>query len=384
MSYKARHKWQRLDLLEESAPCNRMASAADDTDLLNDTRHDSLFLKDYGDADSGAINLARTEEWTMNSRGQRLHLRSRWPSGDAKAAILSLHGYGAHCSRPTHEYVATELTGRGFVYVTLDFHGHGYSEGIRGLVEDPLHLVDDVFSALAALYAEDATTARNVDRPLVGLRLFVMGHSMGGGTTLLVSNILQHGTDAATPVPPAFTGNRTLFDETVRPAFSGAILACPVVDMGVSPIVQDWLVGSLAWWLPRGSVPTWIMNENDSNHLVWASRRYRSYIHADGYPNNPEGLSYGGNIYFRTLSSVLQLARHVQATLAQASFPFVVFHDEAGDIVVPAAGSARLVREAPCTAKTFEPVPGGLHDILANRVVEFTTKTIEWLDSRIK
>jgi alpha-beta hydrolase superfamily lysophospholipase len=279
--------------------------------------------------------------------------------------------------------VATELAKAGFVYVTLDFHGHGYSEGSRGLVADPLHLVDDVISALSVLYAAGGTTPDGSGRrSLAELPLYVMGHSMGGGTALLACNILQHGADAVTPLPPSFTDNLALFESTICPAFRGAILVCPVVDMGVSPTIRDWVVGSLAWLLPQGSVPTWMMNENDSNHLVWASRRYRTYIHADGFPYNPAGLSFGGNIYFRTLSTVLNLSKRVLATLPQATFPFVVFHDEDGDIVVPAAGSARLLREAPATSKTLEPVPGGLHDILANRVVHFTTKTLDWLDSR--
>lgn len=78
-------------------------------------------------------NLERTEEFVINNRDQILHVRSKWPK-DTKCVVLFLHGYASHGARPTHKHLATEFNNNEIAYITLDFHGHGYSEGLRAHV----------------------------------------------------------------------------------------------------------------------------------------------------------------------------------------------------------------------------------------------------------
>ena len=314
------------------------------------------------------LHLPRTEEFVVNNRGQRLHLRSTWPAAGSPppaAFVLSLHGYGAHSSRPTHARLAADFCRAGVGYVTLDFHAHGHSEGSpRGLVSSPLHLVDDALAALGALFqGPTSSLTHRVARSAAGLPFFVMGHSMGGGAALLVANVLRHGREASTR-SSAFAESEAFFEARVLPHFLGALLVCPVIDMRPPPAVRSLVLSPLAALCPHGAIPAWLFNENTQNHKVWASPRYRAYIRADGWPANADGLSFGGNIRFGMLSTILSLADAVQRTAPQANFPFVLLHDmqEGGDIVVPAASSAAFVAQAPAAVKSLVNVPGGLHD----------------------
>lgn len=137
-------------------------------------------------SDPAGINPPRSDEFVVSPRGVRLHLRTHWPAdGRAPSAwVLSLHGYGAHGSRPTHAFVARALAAeeKSLGYVTLDWAGHGYSEGTRGLVESSSHLVDDALAALLALAGElpgerNFSVAPGPAAAIAGgLPFFVMGH----------------------------------------------------------------------------------------------------------------------------------------------------------------------------------------------------------------
>ena len=347
--------------------------------LASPSEADALLL-----ANSASFaNAPRTSEFVINDRGQRLHVRSRWPGeGDPLGVVLSLHGYGAHSNRPTHVFLANELTAANYAYITLDFHSHGYSEGSpRGLIYEPSHLVDDALSVILALYADNGRkNASAVVRSAARMPLYLMGHSMGGGVALLVANLLTHGGAASSfALSEAFQSNRRVLESSVIPYFRGAFLVCPVVSLSASCIVRALVLNPLAAALPLGAIPPWIFDENVMNSQVWASPNYRSYIQSDGFPANNAGLSYGGNIRFQMLATILRLSDAVLASLSQATFPFVVIHDEAKDIVLPVESSKRLVAEAPSERKAFILIPNGLHDVIANQPKAVGSALLSWL-----
>jgi alpha-beta hydrolase superfamily lysophospholipase len=202
-----------------------------------------------------------------------------------------------------------------------------------------------------------------VARSTANLPFFIMGHSMGGGAALLVANILRKGRSAVTR-SSAFADSQAWFEEHVLPHFQGALLVCPVIDLRLPPVVQSLVLAPLAALIPHSSIPAWLFDESSQSHRVWASPRYRAFIQADGWPANADGLSFGGNIRFGMLHTILSLAAAVQRTTLQATFPLVVLQDmeEGGDILVPAASSAAFVALAPARVKFLVNVPGGLHD----------------------
>lgn len=328
-------------------------------------------------------NLARSPEYVTNSRGQRLHLRTTWPSTTVapRGLILSLHGYGSHASRPTHRYLAARFSSSGYAYAALDFHGHGYSEGVRGLVEAPEHLVDDALAAARALYSlEDRPEYAVAHRAAPNTPLYLMGLSMGGGVALVTACLLREG--ERTGLRSAFfEANRTELEARVIPSFRGALLFCPVLNIAMHSVARSMLLTPLATIAGRFSLPTFLIDENDYNHLCWTSRDYIAYLMADGWPKNPAGLSYGGNIRFRTLGSVLTLGDLARSCVPLVNFPFIVFHDVL-DSTVQIEGTRYLMAEAPSVAKTFVPVVGGLHDIQANLPSVVAAGVLEWMEAQ--
>lgn len=325
------------------------------------------------------INTPKTQEYIINNRGQRLHIRSTFPTESIKikATILSLHGYASHSNRPTHMYLAKQFTNSGYIYITMDFHGHGYSEGERGLVENHHHLVDDTLCVLLSLYKNDNNYNLSKNP------FYIMGHSMGGAVAILVSSLLANSdkTDELY-LSKLYKDNEDFIRKDIVPYFRGSIFICPAIYVNV-PSILYCLLHALSRIIPKCSLPISIFNENKYNHLTWSCSRYREYIKQDGYPSNPDGLSYGGNIMFRTLMSIILLGENIQNVISYINFPFIVLHDSNGDIVVSVKGSKKLIDETPSINKIFIDVIDGLHDILANKIDETSEILIDWLEKQI-
>ncbi len=125
---------------------------------------------------------------------QALHA---WPArGPARAVILALHGFG-DAGDLTFEAAARDWAARGIAVYAPDQRGFGASPD-RGRWPG-----DD------ALVADAMAMARSVRRRHPGLRLAVVGHSMGGGVALAAA---ADGMDADALVlaAPAITGGDAL------------------------------------------------------------------------------------------------------------------------------------------------------------------------------
>ena len=94
-----------------------------------------------------------------------IQLRRRWqPAGDARAAVLLVHGLGEHSGR--YEHVGGHLAGAGFDVVSIDNRGFGGSGGKRAFVESFSQFQDDVEDQLAEVRR-------------LGLPTVLLGHSLG-------------------------------------------------------------------------------------------------------------------------------------------------------------------------------------------------------------
>ena len=83
-----------------------------------------------GTKDVKTINLPRTNEFVVNNRNQKLHVRTSWPDGQVRAIVVFCHGYGGHCSRPWVPYYQKQLNDHGYAFVGLDWHAFGYHRPI--------------------------------------------------------------------------------------------------------------------------------------------------------------------------------------------------------------------------------------------------------------
>jgi acylglycerol lipase len=111
--------------------------------------------------------------------GQQLY-QEVWPAaGEARATVVSVHGYGEHCGR--YQNPVQELHARGFEVFTFDYRGHGQAGGRRGHIDHFAEYLDDVDRALELARARGP-------RPL-----FLLGHSLGG--LIAARYVIERGKD---------------------------------------------------------------------------------------------------------------------------------------------------------------------------------------------
>lgn len=255
--------------------------------------------------------------------------------GDAYCVVM-FHGYGAHGRRATFRRLGSAFLDddplcRGIV--SLDFHGHGASTrdgspgpgATRGMIESGQQLIGDatavVRDGVVRLYPS----------------YWIVGHSMGGAVAL--------------GVVAARVGN-------CRGLILLAPLLRPVVPCCLRPLVH-WAGARF----PRAGVPEWLYCENELwSDVCWSDPLYRAYAVADWYPQNPDGLAYGGNLMLGTVRALDELGALAERFVDDGVFRrrrALILHDP-GDAVV--AGYTDLDPTV-----TVAPLVGGLHDILANR-----------------
>lgn len=109
----------------------------------------------------------RTQLTLTSDDGTQLAAQRWAPLGQARAALLVIHGYADHAER--YRELAVTLADRGIDTVALDLRGHGRSAGQRGYIGRFEEYHADVESAFGAM----STAQRGVAR-------FVLGHSNGG------------------------------------------------------------------------------------------------------------------------------------------------------------------------------------------------------------
>lgn len=113
-----------------------------------------------------------------------------WLPDHALGTVLLLHGYSEHAGNFSR--LVRSFTDARFAVATLDFRGHGLSEGPRGHIQSP----DE--------YVEDAETFLNIVFPhlLPNRPLFLWGHSLGGMVGL---QLLLRGRTPVKPSAACFT-----------------------------------------------------------------------------------------------------------------------------------------------------------------------------------
>lgn len=84
-----------------------------------------------------------------------------------KGLVLISHGYGGHSGQ--YQHVVSALANQGYAVYAYDHRGHGRSETERGHADDFKVLITDFGSVVS-----------HIKNDYPGLKLFTLGHSMGG------------------------------------------------------------------------------------------------------------------------------------------------------------------------------------------------------------
>jgi alpha-beta hydrolase superfamily lysophospholipase len=111
------------------------------------------------------------EEKVETADGLALHVERFEPKAPARAAVVMVHGFSAHCGAFRH--VAAALADAGYAVTAFDCRGHGLSQGRHGYVRRFTDYDDDLHRILAHARAGAP-----------GLPLAVLAHSHGVTITL--------------------------------------------------------------------------------------------------------------------------------------------------------------------------------------------------------
>ncbi len=244
--------------------------------------------------------------------GLKIYTTYALPSGDPKAVILLVHGYGEHSGR--YQHVIERLSQSGYAVYALDHRGHGQSEGERAYCDYMEQFVEDLKQ-----YFDQIKTP--------GKKHFVLGHSMGALISLAFTLRYQAEIDAL--------------------AISGA----PVnADANVSPALI--FVGKI---LNRVAPKMHLLDTSEVGILSTDPEIDRKW-EADPLTNKkPMRVRLGFEIN--------KMAADVRAHLPDLRLPLLVMHG-ADDKLVNPSGSQLTYDRASSTDKTLKLYPGMRHEIM--------------------
>ncbi len=260
----------------------------------------------------------------------------RWtPHGQAKAAVVIVHGIGEHSGRYAH--VAAHLLLHDYAVYAFDLRGHGRSEGEpRVYVESFDDYAHDLARFLGYVLA---------DAP--GLPVFLYGHSLGGG--IAAYYVTERGTDGLAGL-----------------VLSSAALKIPA---DLSPLLQK-AAGLLSRLVPK--LP---LTKLDPSHLSRDPAVVRAY--------EEDPLVYTGGVRPRVGAEVLRVTEHVRDHANAFTLPLYLFHGTADKITDP-EGSRWLYEHAPSDDKTLKLYEGFYHETHnepdRDRVLADLT---DWLDAHV-
>ena len=258
---------------------------------------------------------------TFPSTGAVTIFEQWWrPVGEPRAVLAICHGYAEHSSR--YEHVAQHLAAHRYAVEALDLRGHGHSSGERVEIRGYDEYHDDLGLFL------DRVRGRNTGR-----KLFLLGHSMGGGVV-------------------------TSFVLARRPELDGLLLSGAGM-LGPRPLPD-----------PNAPPPA----------PLPASSVSRDPAVVAAYESDP--LIYHGPPKPNRLAASQAAYDLVQREMHTISSPLLIMHGT-GDLLVPYRGSEVLYERAISTDKTLKLYDGLYHEIL-NEPERLTVLAdiVGWLEAR--
>ncbi|MCC6486247.1 MAG: lysophospholipase [Candidatus Hydrogenedentes bacterium] len=252
--------------------------------------------------------------------------------GDARAAVVIVHGFGHHAA--CFQDVAAHLNTHGFNCHALDLRGHGKSEGRRGHVASYERTFDDVRLFLGRVRERSAAT------PFV-----LFGHSMGALIAALLAAEDQM-------------------------ELRGLILSSGLLRIPdhVSPLLLALagVLGRLFPYLPVQPVDLGTLSRDPA---------YLERMRADS-------LRYIGRMNARSGLEMMKAMTRLDGCMERISVPLLVLHGTADRLTDP-EGSRVLHTRAASADKTLRLFDGGYHELFNDYgKEEYLSVITEWLVAR--
>jgi acylglycerol lipase len=234
------------------------------------------------------------------------------PDTDPRGVIVLAHGLGEHARR--YDHVAQRFGESGLITYALDHRGHGRSGGKRVYLRDISEYTDD-FHTLVGIAAGDHP----------GLKLVVLGHSMGGAIVFTYG--VEHPDD-----------------------YTAMVLSGPVVATqdAVSPVKMfaAKLLGKIAPGLPVEELPADAVSRDPEVVAAYIA----------------DPLVHHGKIPAGIARAFLGIAETMPQRAGALTAPLLVVHGEQ-DKLVPADGSRHLVECVGSTDVHLKIYPELYHEV---------------------
>lgn len=250
-------------------------------------------------------------------KGQKnlnLYYQCWLPEGEPKAILLVVHGLAEHSGRYTN--LVNCFIPKGYAVYSFHHRGHSKSEGLRGYVERFSDYINDLETFFNIVRGEHAD-----------IKIFLVGHSMGGTITTAYTIHHQH--------------------KLAGLILSGAGLK---VDSSVSPVLIA-LAPIMSRLLPKLGITALSTSAISQDQAV-----------VDAALNDP--LVYHGKIRVRSGAELLKTTRRLPLQIPRINLPILIMHGTADRLADP-QGSQMLYERVGSQDKTLKLYEGFYHEIFS-------------------
>ncbi len=271
------------------------------------------------------------EETFAGRGGTRLFMRSWRPAAQPRAAVVLVHGVLAHSGQ--YQWSGEQLAAAGFATYAYDHRGRGKSEGPRLLINDIAEYTDDLSTFIALVKAREP-----------GLKVFLLGHSMGG--VISCSWTLDHQAEIAGFICESFA-----FEVWAPKPVLGLVRFLGKVAPGLRVLK--------------------LHNKDFTRDPVALAK-----LDADPLSNGevqPAG----------TVAALLRAGDRMRAEFGTIRLPLLIMHGTQDKATVP-AGSKLFYEKAGSTDKTLKLYEGHFHDLLNDVGKEqVMADVVAWIDAHL-
>lgn len=253
--------------------------------------------------------------------------------GGAVGVVVLAHGYAEHARR--YDHVAARLGEAGLVTYALDHRGHGRSGGKRVYLRDIGEYTADFRTLVGIAKAEQP-----------GLKVIVLGHSMGGAVVFTYG--AEHPGD-----------------------YDAMVLSGPAVDVqdSVSPVklAMAKVLGRIAPGLPVENLPSDAVSRDPQ--VVAA------------YENDP--LVHHGKLPAGIGRALIGVGETMPRRASAITAPLLVVHGD-HDKLIPVEGSKRLVECVGSVDVHLKVYPGLYHEVFNEPEQALVLDDVTaWIESKL-
>jgi acylglycerol lipase len=256
-----------------------------------------------------------------------------WLAKEPKANILLQHGLGEYTTRYVEQYSALipKLNELGFNVYGIDLPGHGYTKGVRGLVN--MHEAIDLH----------LKARKSIDSKLP---LFLFGHSLGGLVT--IGSIMKD-----------------------QSGLAGAVVSSSAMQKP-SSIFERVLGSVMARWKPEGPLPL----PRPGIEALTRDQALLKVIDADPLMDTGKAK----NLVAKT---ILDVSDQVWDWAENWKLPVLFIHGDK-DTSTDHRNSQALFKKISASDKTILIYPGGYHELLNDDIRdEVLPAVLGWLRIRL-